>query len=317
MDKFKKWILLFLIVSIISTLVIFAFNYIVDPFGVFGDKFFKWYSYDILNNPLIGKITYLNDNYEKYNSYIIGGLKSSSISPYLLNYYYGEDARFYNMMMYEGGFHDYEKTSKYLIDNYNVKNIIIHMSTRELAIYNEDPKFNNTMKAEVVDTSVIKYYWRFLTLDLKHSFQKLESYLRKNYDPLEYGYIIPEIGVYYKSQRDIEINETEEEYIKKNSEFAFPIEGLEAVALEDNLKSLKNIKDYCDSHNVSFMFIIAPTHDKEVEQFGIEVFDKFIRGAAQITDFWNFSGYTSIGNDARNFYDPFQYRNRIGEMMLA
>src|SRR5690606_6624184 len=107
------------------------------------------------------------------------------------------------------------------------------------------------------------------------------------------------------------------EFINKNPEFKLSLGKLEAKEIDNNLKSLKNIKNCCDNHNVNFKFIIGATYDKEVEQFTRDEINRFLRGAAQITDFWDFSGYTSVGNDARNFYDPLHYNNRIGEMILA
>ena len=54
-----------------TSLIIFltfllSVNYIVDPFGVFGDKFFKWDTYNIVNNQRIGKIDYLDKISKEY-----------------------------------------------------------------------------------------------------------------------------------------------------------------------------------------------------------------------------------------------------------
>jgi peptidoglycan/xylan/chitin deacetylase (PgdA/CDA1 family) len=38
---------------------------------------------------------------------------------------------------------------------------------------------------------------------------------------------------------------------------------------------------------------------------------------AQITDFWDFSGLTSISYEPRNFYDATHYRTSVGELMVA
>jgi len=104
-----KWFKYVIITALVSCILIFGFNFILDPFGVFGDKFLNFYAYNMNNNPRVAKIAYLETHHEAYNSYIIGGSKSSSLSPTLLNNYF-EGSSFYNMLMYGGDFYDYEKT---------------------------------------------------------------------------------------------------------------------------------------------------------------------------------------------------------------
>ena len=68
----KRWCWMF-VFSLLLTVIAYAlFNIVVDPFGVFGDVFFDWYSYDMTNNPRVAKTTYLDKNHEKYDSYVIG-----------------------------------------------------------------------------------------------------------------------------------------------------------------------------------------------------------------------------------------------------
>ena len=42
----KKWCIMFLTVLMCVFGVIALLNFIVDPFGVFGDRFFNWFSFD-------------------------------------------------------------------------------------------------------------------------------------------------------------------------------------------------------------------------------------------------------------------------------
>lgn len=130
----KKWCI-FTIAGILAAFAIIAmFNFITDPFGVFGDHFMDWYGYDITNNPRIAKFGYLDANHERYNGYILGSSKSSSISPIQLNRYY-EGASFYNLMMYGANFAHTEKSMYYVIDNYDAKHIVLSLGLSELLEY--------------------------------------------------------------------------------------------------------------------------------------------------------------------------------------
>lgn len=105
----------FLTIMVLSLLVcgcsFAAFNVLIDPFGVFGDKLMNWYAYNMTNNPRVSKIAYLDEHHENYDSYIIGCSKTSSFSPEKLSAYYG-GASFYNMLMYGGDMYDIEKNSR-------------------------------------------------------------------------------------------------------------------------------------------------------------------------------------------------------------
>ena len=43
----------------------------------------------------------------------------------------------------------------------------------------------------------------------------------------------------------------------------------------------------------------------------------FWEAIAEVTDFWDFSGYSPVSRDERYFYDAKHYRNSVGEMMCA
>lgn len=316
--KMRRWFLILIVSAILTLTFVCAFNYLVDPFGVFGDRFLKWHSYNFVNNPRVAKIGYLDRNYEKYNAYIIGGSKSSSINPLLLNKYYGDGTSFYSMLMYGGDFYDYEKTLHYLVENYNVEHIIIHMSMHEMSHYHEiKPEINNELHAKVLKEPLVPFYLKYLTLNLGYGKDKLVSLLKRRYDPMEGNQFIPETGVYNKVVRDAEELGTLEEFLEKYPEFNSPLPKVGSSGVEGNLGALKRMKEYCESRGISFMFIIAPTYFREMDRYDYNAVEDFLNRAAEITDYWNFSGYNTISYDARYFYDPMHYRNNVGEMMLA
>lgn len=316
--KLKRWFGVLFVSAIFALLLICAFNYIVDPFGVFGDKFINWHTFNFVNNPRIAKIGYLDNNHDKYNGYAIGGSKSGSINPLLLNEYYGDNTSFYSMLMYGGDFFDYEKTLQYLVENYSVDHIVIHMSMHEMSHYHEAKKeMNNDLHAKVLGEPLLPFYMKYLTLNLGYGTEKLEGLLKRRYDPMESNQFIPETGVYNKSERDKEDLGTLEEYLAKYPEFKNPLYKMDSSGAEENLKSLARMKEYCESRGISFMFIVAPTYEKEMDRYEVDGVKDFLDRAAEITPYWNFSGYNTISEDPRYFYDPMHYRNNVGEMILA
>ena len=316
--KLRKWFAVLLTVALLTTIAVMGFNFVVDPFGVFGDRILNWHSYNFVNNPRIAKIGYLDRFHDRYNSYVIGGSKSSSLNPLLLNKYYGDDTSFYGMLMYGGDFYDYELTLHYLVENYEVDNIIIHMSMHEISHYHEEKTvINNQLHAKVLKEPLLPFYFKYLTLNLNYGRDKLGSMLKRRYDPMEANQFIPETGVYNKVVRDAEDLGTREEFLEKYPEFNEPLSHMGSWGAEKNLESLKRMKEYCEARDINFKFVIAPTYFREMERFDKEGAEEFFMKAGEIINYWNFAGFNSISYEPRNFYDPTHYRNHIGEMMLA
>ncbi|RJE90228.1 polysaccharide deacetylase family protein [Paenibacillus sp. 1011MAR3C5] len=314
----RKWLIAFVASLGLAAAVVAGFNIVVDPFGVFGDKVLKWHSYNMVNNPRVAKIGYLDQYHERYNSYIIGGSKSSSISPELLNKYYGDDAKFYSMLMYGGDFHDYEKTLYYLMDEYKPKNIVVHMSLQEISHFNEKATdFKQSLHAKVSGESKFSFYLDYLKLNPSYGYSKLEGYAKRAVDSFEYSQFIPETGVYNKVKRDAEKVDDLEAYMQANKSAFAPFGKLEASALDKNVEALSRMKAYVESHGATFRLITGATSEQELLSYDMEELKTYWTKLADVTDFWDFSGYTTISGDPRYFYDTMHYRNTLGSMMLG
>ena len=64
--KLTGWLRIFFGVLLGGTLLFMAYNFILDPFGVFGDRFLNWYEYDMTMSPRVAKIAYLEQHHENY-----------------------------------------------------------------------------------------------------------------------------------------------------------------------------------------------------------------------------------------------------------
>ncbi len=182
----KRWCWMF-VFSLLLTVTAYAlFNIVVDPFGVFGDVFFDWYSYDMTNNPRVAKTTYLDKNHEKYDSYVIGCSSTSSFPVEDLNRYF--NAKFYNLIMYGADMLDVEKTSKYIIDNYEVKNLVLNVYITNGSKYDEEEdNITRNLHAKVGEESKISFYSRYMFLNYQYALAKIkakkeDTYLTKTFD---------------------------------------------------------------------------------------------------------------------------------------
>ncbi|MEJ8545027.1 polysaccharide deacetylase family protein [Brevibacillus borstelensis] len=315
--KFGKWIVKLFISLKVFVLILCLFNYVIDPFGVFGDKFLKWYSYNMINNQNIAKISYLDQFHDHYDSYIIGGSPSSSLSPELLNKYYS-DAKFYSMLMNERDFSDYEKTLYYLVENYHVKHMILHVSLNDLAQHRYDSSnVKEYLHAKVSGDSLGLFYTRFLTLNPKYGLAKLKEWVKSMNEPMEFADTDLGAGVYHKAGRDSEKLNDLEYYLARHPEFTKPKEKMSAARMDQNIASVKRMKEYCEKRGIYFTVVTGAAYYTEVDRYNTQDLKTYWRKLAAVTDFWDFSGYNTISQDPRHFYDPTHYRDSVGQMMMA
>lgn len=317
MKKQVKWILIFIALTVVFTGLFTIVNVIIDPFGVFGDYVLDFYEYDMTSNPRLAKVKYLEKNNQNYDSYVIGGSKSSSLNPIKLKEYFPKN-NFYNDFVYGGTFRDYEMEVKYILDNYDVKNIILHESLHEVETNPFGEKdVNNMYHVNLTGESKLKFYLKFLFMDLKQSYNKLVSYAKQGANVSDPSAVfLPETGVYNKIERDKEKYDTIEDFLELYPEFDKPMYEGKILNTEYNLNQIKKIKQMCDEKGVNFVFVLAPTYNREMDIYDTQGMIDYYRQIAEITDFWNFSGYTSMAYDPRNFYDLRHYRNSVGSMMI-
>ena len=152
----KRWLACFLATVLLLGAAVVGFNYWVDPFGVFSHKSLEWPSYEMTINPRTAKITYLKDHHQDYDSYILGCSSTSSFPVESLNSYL--DASFYNMIMYGADMLDVEEQAFYLVENYEVKNLVVNVYLDNAKDYNLEaypvfanyPEATNTTNEEAI-----------------------------------------------------------------------------------------------------------------------------------------------------------------------
>lgn len=314
--NFKKWISAFLVTCITVCLIYALYNALVDPFGVFGDKLLDYGEYSMTENPRVAKIGYLKENHEKYDSYVIGCSKSSSLPTKALNRYF--DASFYNMIMYGGDLYDIEKTAEYIINNYIAKNIVVVIGLEEARAFNtEADGMKGNLHAGVDGSPLLPFYFKYLFLNPEYSRNKLEAYFDRGYLISSKDVFITETGTYNKSRRDAQRIPRLDKYLEENPDFTAqtwynPIPDADLCA-----ESLGRIKELCDSNGTTLTVIACPVYEKELLCYNEEEVKAYYKSIAEKVDFWCFSGYTDITREPRYFYDSMHFRNCVGDMMLA
>ena len=313
----KRFFAIFFAAAAAAALLITGFNAAVDPFGIFGDRLFSWWSYDMTQNPRTAKIGYLDRCHENYDAYIIGCSKTSSFPTDRLNELYG--ASFYNLMMYGGDLYDVEKTVEYVLEHYGAKHIVVNIGFDELCDYeNESDDTKGNLHAKVDGSSLLRFYAKYLFANPEYALDKISAYVKNGFLVNENRVFCAETGVYDKSLRDVEPISSLDAYLEKYPDFETTHTAISSMPdTEACLASIARMKALCESRGASFTFIISPMYANDLDRYICgDLFD-FLTRLADITDYWDFNGYTEVSFEPRWFYDTTHPRNAVVEMALA
>lgn len=313
----KKWVLVFLATVLVLAALLAALNLAADPFGAFGDRLLSWFSYDETNNPRVAKFTYLEQHHDEYDSYILGCSSTSSFPVDAFNEAYG--ASFYNLIMYGADMRDCEKIAQYLVEHYEVKNLILNVYLDNGLTYDEesDRLTKNLHYKEDPDTSALSYYTRYLFADPRYALAKLNALRTDTILPQTFDVFDERTGCYDKRVRDAEPIGSEERYLENYPVFAdYPRQTLSLPYTEQCMQSVASIKALCEEAGVSLTVVAGPVYAEYLKNFETETVAQFYRSLAQITSFWDFSS-SSVSCEMRYFYDGTHFRNNAGEMICA
>lgn len=313
----KKWLVWFGGTCLILALLFGLWNVLIDPFGVFGDPLFNWYAYDMTQNPRAAKLAYLERHNGEYDSYVIGSSKVSSISCAELNDYLG--ASFYNMTWYGGKLGDELDAANYLLDHYAVRNMVLMVEPQNTLDYRTVSRdLKERMHCKADGSSAVGFYFSYLFCNPRYGTDKLTAWARRGYLVNEDAVYTPETGSYNKQRRDIEPIGGLAAYLEKNGG-NFPVQQpvTDMPFVDACLDAVGALKTRCEEKGVNLIVMTAPQYADDFLSFDREQLSRFWRGLADITDFWDFSGRSSVGDDPRYFYDVRHFRNCVGTMALA
>lgn len=311
-----KWLLLLVVSILLIAFGMMTFNMVTDPFGVFGDRFYQWWSYDETNNPRVSKIGYLQQHHEEYDSYLIGCSTSGGFPVESLNEYL--DANFYSMLMYGPDMLDLEQTADYLIDNYTVKNIVLSVELQNGVSYDtETDALTGNMSYLVDGSSPFAFYPKYLFANPAYGWAKVKAKNEDSYIPKAFDVFNEATGNYDKRQRDAAPIGDLDSFLSENPEFY----NEETVPLQmeniDNcMKSLSRIKERCQEAGVNLIVLVCPVFSEPLTAYDPGELDRFFTSLAQVTPYWDFS-VSPVSYEPRYFYDRYHAQNTVGKMALA
>lgn len=194
------------------------------------------------------------------------------------------------------------------------------LSTTTLNTYNKNSKFYNVA---TINGSMEQYKKTIVELNEYTNVKNIILHLSINDFKMvkPYEKTIPAFdlasGVFKVENRTSEMLLPTQEYKKLHPIFnSYIVDPYSSFSTEAILH-LKDIKDFTENHHINLTVIMAPTYSNVIKTFDAEKVAQLASEITNITPFWNFSGFTTINDDPRYFYNDFQYKTEVSNMMLA
>ena len=314
--KSKTWLILFPLTILLVLAVVSGLNLLTDPFGVFGDPLYDWYAYNFTNNPRAAKLAYLDENAQSYDSILIGASTTSSYSVERLNQYM--DATFFNLFGYGADMHQTRLMAEYALENYPIKNLVLNVSVNDGEFYDIPlSRLTDLLPARADGSSRVDYTLKYLLANPRYAMTKITSNRNQTYLPQTFDVFDAQTGAYNKSRRDAEAIGGLADYVQQNAAFKDHHPPQKSLLHTDEcIADIAAVLALCREKNVNVLVVCAPFHQSYLQALPPGELAVFLKKLAGVTDFWDFSR-SSVGLDARYFYDPGHFRNAAGDMALA
>ena len=306
----KMW---FMLVSG-AIIMIALLNYLIDPFGVFHTGLLE--KSKSLNERVV-KIDYLNKNKEKYNAFMLGSSTMGTTDPKVLEKYV-KDSKFYNLTCSSSNMYDFKMLIKYLLkEDFDVKNLYLQIDLTSMREYGKHPNQAQKHHYAVTDDSVWKFYLEYLTIFPFDAMKaKVMMYLT-NADATKFD--VENSGMWFVKHKDMARAKDLEAYIA--NEPSFKKRSRRTRGEEKNIDAI--ISDYqeivklCEEKGVNLTVLTTAYNHLRMDAFKINDVLSFVKRLATYHDIWYFSGYNSVTNDDRNFYEVNHYIPKIGALKAA
>lgn len=320
---FKHWIHNFFIFSFLIAFVFVGFNYLCDPYGIFGNY---WTGNTIRNHTASDRMS--KTYYAKRampQTVLIGTSRMGTINPKDVESYTKD--KVYNLAMSGSSIYEQAMYARFAIETLHVKQLIWGI---DFFSFNPESTQHFSFSKERLSENLYlqDYQEALLSLDaFIASIQTLNDSLfthKKAKVNFELG-----LDTYaeFKTQLDAQgINFVENKiekglqgYASKKTLFNSEL-FKNPLAIEKNFTYVQEIVLLAQKHDVKIIFYISPTyyeHLNLIYSLGLgHTYDFFKLKLSELTAYWDFNTHNSITTDKNNFWDNSHTREEIGALLM-
>ncbi len=292
----KKCTVFFLILC----LIFFPLGVGLDPYNIFHWRHIR--NNGVEPNKSYVKMMNIINNPERFDSFLFGSSRAGFFDVSKMN-----DGKYYDMAYSEGLPGEHLQNIKDMLDRgIKIKNIT--MGVDDIS-YFVDPDFHSDQlyrKAFPWDGTLSDKAGFYLSyLDLITLSQSIEVIMdHKNTDP-GYGERLLETGTENLSiKTDFHYDKTDPTW----SDYYYP--------REKSLEEIAEIVSICRDNNINLRIFTNPINGYTYQKDIANGYIVFLRRLADVTPYWNFSGFNNVTLDMTNYYETSHFSPAVADQVI-
>ncbi len=298
----KKFIIKCIAFALILGIIFIPFSVGVDPFNIFHVSSPR--NNGVEPNKNYMKMHNVLTHPDKYDSFLFGSSRVGFIDVGKL-----EDGVYYDMMYSEGTPREHLDNLKVMISHGIIpKHVVVGVDDIS---YFVDPDFHQNQLYRLpcpwdgTLSDKAGFYLRYFDLiTLSQSLEVMKEHAEKDYDP-DYQMRLLETGT-----ENLDIPP------------AFNYDGAKAwwsdyyYPREQVLTEIRELVDLCREHDIELKVFTNPLHALTYAKDIDNGYLVFLEELAEVTPYWNFSGFNGVTLDYSNYYETSHYCPAVGDMMI-
>lgn len=306
--KSGNWVKGFVIMAVLGVLFLCLYNYFVDPFNYFDKEYTGVFSCSQYY-----KAKYILDNPDEYDCFIIGGSNSGVLNPELIDKY--ANYKTYSMTFEAGNWYNYYFYTRFLIENTDVKYIVLHLSSTEMYYTGDLTSSESRRTPALIKNSrieEIKESIHFFSRGVKLGKAGDNTLIRLKRNGMFDWSIV--LANYKENPEEFVQQYVLTDYEDRISKMDYS--DIEEENIEEAIDYAKQIRKLCDDNDVELVVISGPVFISKRPEFECDAYYEYLQRLVGIMDVYDFSDVTKVNANPYNFYDYAHYNDVLGEKVI-
>ena len=295
MEMKRKLAWKLLLLGVLCGLLAGGFSILVDPYNVFHWSCAR--DNGVEPNKNYVKTQFVLHNVDKYDTFIFGNSRVGSIDAAKI----GDTC--YNMYYADGlPAEHYENLKGFLEAGVPVRKV--YLGVDDVACFTDPAVHDGQLIRQPYRTGEPRIQFLMRYLNPSVTLQSLETICAPHEAEPDFQQRLYSTGNYYL-RGDL----TDEELARE----VWPYYDWHG---ESALEDIRRFRGLCDENGISLIVFVNPEYEMRFGQAIENGYLDFLRGLAQITDYYCFCGYNDVTMDKSYFQDISHYRQSVGDLMI-
>lgn len=319
---YKRWVFNFLFFGLIFAVIFIGFNFLIDPYGIFGHSNFISKIKNHTASYRMSKVYYIKR--EKPKTILIGTSRIGVINPKIVEKF--THTKVYNLSLPASSIEEQYEYILFNINRIKVTNIIwgidffsFNPESRLPTSFSNDRLNKNFYIGDYKDTlfTVDAFLASIKTLkdNLSHKKNRVNLYNGQNYF-LEHKI---NYKIYGSSFIDKKIKEGLKGYKTTKELFGSKL-FKKPKSIDKKFVYIKKIVSLCHKSNIKLTIYVSPIYVKTLQLiYSLNLWNTYKHfqiGLAQIHPFWDFSENLKLISDKNNFWDNSHLREKAADKII-